>query len=118
MREAGDAATGKNLSPRQPGLEDWPSHLILKAKAGVGSASYLRGLHKTDRSPSLSLLSQEPKEFLKLERRGEKGLQRARAFQALDLRDACTEFETSRESEKVCQTHGDRKRKEGERQGG
>lgn len=54
-------------SLRQPGLGDWPSHPILKRKAGVSSTSHLQGLHQTHRSASLSLLSQEPRGFLQLE---------------------------------------------------
>lgn len=52
LGETGDTAAGKNLSPKQPGLGDWPSHLTLKAKVVVASTSYLHGLHRTDRPPS------------------------------------------------------------------
>lgn len=60
--------TGRTLSPKQPGLWGRPNHPILKTEAGVGSASDLHGLHRTDRSLSLFLLSprtQESREWLK-----------------------------------------------------
>lgn len=41
LGETGDTATGKNLSPKQPGLEDWSSHPTLKANVVVESTSYL-----------------------------------------------------------------------------
>lgn len=55
------------MQGQQPGSGDWPSHPMLKAKAGVGSTSYLHGLRRMGRSPSPLLLSartQEPREFL------------------------------------------------------
>lgn len=72
------------MQGQQPGSGDWPSHPMIKAKGGVGSTSYLHGLRRTDRSPSLLLLSartQEPREFLRLEwGRGEKGLKSLLGF--------------------------------------
>lgn len=94
--------TGRDLSPKQPGWEDWPRHPISKAMAGVGSTSYLHSLPRARRSLSLLLLSprtQEPREFLQLEQGGEKGRKRvSRVFYTRDLRDAHTE---TRDLEKV-----------------
>lgn len=72
--------TGRDLSPKQPGLEDWPRHPISKAMAGVGSTSYLHGLHRAHRSLSLLLLSprtQKPRAFLQLEQGGGEGAEKS-----------------------------------------
>lgn len=85
-------APGKNLSPKQPGLGDWPSHPILKATVVVESTSYLHGLHRTDRPPSPLPGTQEPREFLQLEQGGEKGL-KVPVLEAPDLRAEHREIE-------------------------
>lgn len=63
--------TGRDLSPKQPGWEDWPRHPISKAMARVGSTSYLHSLPRVHRSLSLPLLS--PRNFCSWSREGRRG---------------------------------------------
>lgn len=115
MGEAEGAATGRHLSPEQPGLGDWPSHPILKAKVVVEPPHTSMASTEQTGPHHCSPRTQKPGQFLQLEGGGEKGLKRVPVFQAADLRAARMVIGIQRESEKVSGTGRDEREK---REGG